>query len=274
MVDRLNYENKVFWQSLAAAFIVHLGVIVAAVWVGTARTAETLKPLAVIDFAIFDPEAGLGGVSDTDEIMEPTMLPALAEVLPTPQEADPDPEPEPVDPISLIESTAEKATEVPMPTPPLEEIKKPDKPKPKAKPKEKPRPAQDYRAGAPDAAGDVLTAGGMAGLGTGGVGSGRGRGNPDLLRAYTAQIQRKLNRYKKYPPEAKSQALAGQVVVNFSVNRQGQVISSRLVRGSGYQALDQEVMALLKRISPLPPIPSGLNRNTLNLSVPVYFSVR
>ncbi|MDR0881417.1 MAG: energy transducer TonB [Candidatus Adiutrix sp.] len=270
MADRTVYEKKIFWRSVLAASFLHFGVLIGLVWAGYAQPPEPLRTLAVVDFANYDPEAGSGGASDNDEVMEPTPLPAQAEILPTPGETEQEPEPE--EPLSLIESKAELAAPLPLPPPP-EKIKPRPADKPKPKPKMKPRPAQAYRPGAADASGEVKTAGGNEGQGAGGVGSGKGRGNPDLLRAYTAQIQRKLNRYKKYPPEARAQSLAGSVTVNFTVSSQGQIISSRLVSGSGHQALDHEAMALLKRVSPLPPIPADLNRSSLNLSVPVYFSV-
>jgi protein TonB len=274
MADRTAYEKKIFWRSVVAASILHFGVLIGLVWTGYAQPPEPLRTLAVVDFANYDPDAGSGGASDNDEILDPTPLPAQAEILPIQGVTEPEEEPEPEDPINIIESTAELAAPLPLPPPP-EEIKKPkpvDKPKPK--PKVKPRPAQAYRPGVADADGEVKTAGGNEGQGSGGTGGGKGHGNPDLLRAYTAQIQRKLNRYKKYPPEARAQALAGSVSVNFTVSSQGQIISARLVRGSGHQALDREAMALLNRVSPLPPIPPDLHRNTINLSVPVHFSVR
>jgi protein TonB len=47
-----------------------------------------------------------------------------------------------------------------------------------------------------------------------------------------------------------------------------------MTASSGQAALDQEAMALLKRCAPFPPIPKGLGLASLELNVPVSFSVR
>jgi protein TonB len=58
-----------------------------------------------------------------------------------------------------------------------------------------------------------------------------------------------------------------------SLDKVGQVTSLRLVESSGSRALDNEVMALLKRLSPVPPIPQELNRQSMSLTIPVVFSL-
>jgi protein TonB len=71
-----------------------------------------------------------------------------------------------------------------------------------------------------------------------------------------------------------SRNLKGIVEVNFTISQDGQVSRARIVRGSGHSSLDDEVIALVKRVSPLPPIPTEINRTTLNLTVPVQFTRR
>ena len=190
---------------------------------------------------------------------------------------------EPSDLPEFVTSTAEEAAPLP-PPPPIEEVReaKPA-PKPRPAPKAAPKPAPEARpqaggvgGGEGGAGGGALPgearAGGGLGSGRGGVGGGTGIGNPNALNAYASKIRAKLNRYKKYPPEAASKRIGGAATVNFTVNRQGEVISSRLARSSGQAMLDEEAMALLRRCSPFPPMPEELPHNTLNLTVPISFS--
>lgn len=78
-----------------------------------------------------------------------------------------------------------------------------------------------------------------------------------------------LNRYKRYPPGALSYGTASIV---FTINRSGQVLSSRLTASSGDHALDDEAVSLPRRASPVPPPPPGVGGATITLTVPVRFN--
>jgi protein TonB len=83
-----------------------------------------------------------------------------------------------------------------------------------------------------------------------------------------------LARYRRYPVQAERARQQGVAYVRFSVNRQGQVLASRLERSSGYAMLDQETLATVRRASPLPPPPAAIPGDPLEVVVPVVFSLR
>ncbi|MDR1084430.1 MAG: TonB family protein [Deltaproteobacteria bacterium] len=249
-------KEGIFSRTMAISGLIHVLVLIMIVTFSLAEPGPSFRPLAVMDFSQYDPEGGSsGGSEELAEVME----------VPPPEPApEPEPEPEPVlEPApEIIESTAEEA---PVFTPPPLEEKPPEK-KPLTR-RTKPKPP------APESAQPGTSEGAGSG-GSGGVGGGAGRGNPDLMAAYKSQISRKLNRYKKYPPEAVAKQLNGVVRVYFRIDAQGQVSAARMTASSGQAALDQEAMALLKRCAPFPPIPKGLGLASLELNVPVSFSVR
>ena len=289
------YERKAFRLAVAAAVGLHLLVILAFLAAGYISSENKYRPLAVMDFAYYDPEGGepgggegvepsagpVPGLGDPRPAGEPAEAAEPIEPVPEPEaEAEPEAEPEPSDLPETVTSTAEEAAPRP---PPVREARPAPKPKPRPAPRAAPKPAPEAEAvagglggGEGGAGGGALPgeakAGGGIGTGRGGVGGGTGLGNPNALNAYAAQIRAKLNRYKKYPPEAAIRRIGGVATVNFTVNRQGEVISFRLARSSGQPMLDQEALALLKRCSPFPPMPEGLPPNTLNLTVPINFN--
>ena len=57
----------------------------------------------------------------------------------------------------------------------------------------------------------------------------------------------------------------------FSIDRQGRVLTSRIVHSSGSDALDDEALALVKRAQPLPPPPAGLADDQLSFVVPIRY---
>lgn len=95
-----------------------------------------------------------------------------------------------------------------------------------------------------------------------------------LPDSYKATLGALLRRGLRYPPSARDRDEEGDVVVAFSVARDGTVRGARVVRSSGISAFDQEALALLARISPAPPLPSGWAAAEAAFVVPVRFQLR
>jgi protein TonB len=80
-----------------------------------------------------------------------------------------------------------------------------------------------------------------------------------------------LDRFKRFPRDAQFRREQGVPWIRFVVDRQGQVISSRLERTSRFRSLDLEAVALPKRAQPLPKPPEDMPGETIELVVPVEF---
>jgi periplasmic protein TonB len=78
-----------------------------------------------------------------------------------------------------------------------------------------------------------------------------------------------LERHKRYPPQGHGKR--GEARLAFSIDRQGHVLTSRIVHSSGSGALDEEALALVKRAEPLPAPPAGLPDNQLSFVVPIRY---
>lgn len=104
---------------------------------------------------------------------------------------------------------------------------------------------------------------------------------PTATAARTASIvswKRKLalhlQRNKRYPTAAQARREHGTARVAFVVDRHGRVIESRLVKGTGSEALDHETLALLRRAEPLPTPPSDVPGTQFAFSVPFRFDLQ
>ena len=99
-------------------------------------------------------------------------------------------------------------------------------------------------------------------------------GAPRITPSWQAGLVRHLQRYKRYPGEAQSRGEEGVVLLAFSVDRNGHLLSRRILRSSGHPDLDEEVMAMIERAQPLPPFPPTMPEQKLDLTVPIRFSLR
>jgi protein TonB len=83
-----------------------------------------------------------------------------------------------------------------------------------------------------------------------------------------------LQRNKRYPAAAQARREHGTAQVSFVVDRHGHVIRSRLVKGTGSEALDHETLALLQRAQPLPTPPADVTGTQFAFSVPFRFDLQ
>ncbi|MDR3154735.1 MAG: energy transducer TonB [Deltaproteobacteria bacterium] len=265
-----NTDQKAFRRALAIAVFFHASILAFMLVAGTADSS--FRTLAVYEYDVYDPLGGEpgGGLDVLAGAEEPPP--------PEPELEEPEPEPEPdPEPVSFVESTSEMADPI-IPPPPPEEPKA-EKPKPKPKPKPQPVAPPAATTGAPaDTVGMPDGApglpGGGPGSGQGGVGGGTGKGTRDAREAYKTKVRRKLERNKKYPPSAMREHLQGIATVRFTINRSGTVTNYSLVKGSGHGILDDEVMALIRRVTPFPEFPAEIPEPTMTLTAPIQFRIR
>jgi protein TonB len=94
------------------------------------------------------------------------------------------------------------------------------------------------------------------------------------IPTWTRQVVTLLERNKRYPPIARDHGEQGIVQLAFSLDRDGHVTASRIMKSSGYEALDKETLELVKRAEPFPPPPAGMAGGSIDLTVPIRFNLR
>jgi protein TonB len=103
----------------------------------------------------------------------------------------------------------------------------------------------------------------------------RQRATPQAeINSWHSKIVALIERHKAYPPAAQARGEKGVAQLTFSIDRQGRVVSSQVVRSSGYAALDQETMATVRRAQPFPRPPADLPGDRFDFTVPVRFNIR
>lgn len=88
---------------------------------------------------------------------------------------------------------------------------------------------------------------------------------------WQSRLMAHLERRKRYPAAARHRGERGIVMVRFSIDERGNVLSVSLARSSGFNDLDNEVLSLVHRASPVPAPPAGANRT---ITAPVRFNVQ
>jgi TonB family protein len=176
-----------------------------------------------------------GMIADRESAEQAAIIPIAQPVLP---ELEPEPEP-----IEAPEPVPEPVPEIP---PPPEEVPLPNKkPEPKKKePVRQPRPAP------------IEASAGQAGQEKRSL---DGEREANLEKLYLAAAARAINSQLSYPRDARQKGLTGRPRVSFRVDQNGRIPAGSIsLRGtSGHEALDQNALSAVAKVT-LPPPPPGL----------------
>jgi protein TonB len=89
---------------------------------------------------------------------------------------------------------------------------------------------------------------------------------------WKAELSRWVNEHKYYPDAAAEQGQQGNVTVEFTVDRNGNVTGLRMLDGSGSPFLDQAWLGLFAN-NTLPPFPPGTQSQTLDIVATMHFEL-
>src|SRR5690606_35983410 len=92
-----------------------------------------------------------------------------------------------------------------------------------------------------------------------------------MVVTWQSRLMAHLERRKRYPYGARSRGETGIVYVQFNIDDTGNVLSQKIARSSGFLELDNEVLSLVRRASPVPKPPLDAPRTII---APVEFIVK
>lgn len=95
-----------------------------------------------------------------------------------------------------------------------------------------------------------------------------------VLRRWQSALVGHIERFKRFPAEARARNERGVARVAFSIDHEGRIVASHIVQSSGFATLDAESIAMLARAQPMPRPPAKLPDSELSFIVPVRFNIR
>jgi protein TonB len=223
----------------------------------------------------------------------PVALPSPpTEIAPGPKqeiaEATPPPPPPAIQPVlPLMPPTPAPRVEVPLPPAPPKPVAKAAPQLPKPKPKVKPKPAKaDPVVQPPKLVPDDKQPPALAttappalpappAKAVAAPSTGASAAPPsNAVPTWQGLLLGRLEQFKRYPRSAQSRHQQGIAYLRFTMDRAGKVVSASIDKSSGFDLLDQETLALIRRAEPLPVPPSEVPGDPIELVVPVQFFLR
>jgi protein TonB len=223
------------WMLAALTILIAHAAIVAAVALWYSRKPVEPNIIPAISVTLAPVEAGSPEIQNQDIAVGPTMQQA---------EETPKEQPKQEQPVEKVEQPPPPQAQAEV-TLPQETPKQIEEPKPQVQP-----PAPETRA--PPKTEHV------------------GQFSQASARAYNALVFGHLQRFKRYP--AAAHGASGTTVLQFKLDRAGEVIASEISKSSGNTVLDREALELLHRASPFPPFPAEKPGPSDSYLAPVAFA--
>lgn len=257
----------VLWASGAVFTVVfHAGI---AVWLLRSEpvvAAADAPPTAVMIELADTPQAAMTEMNE----LTPAMRSVEENVAQHEQKQEEAPKDRPPDP--AVEPAPEPVEEVVKEKPPRQdkvEVSLPPAQPKMEKPRQKPKARKEHAATEAQAA---IRAQAQAQQSSRTAAAQTASGASSLSPAnWQSLLMGHLERHKRYPSGARSRGEGGIAYVRFTIDERGNVLSASLARSAGSAELDQEVVALPHRASPVPAPPVGAKRT---ITAPVRFNTR
>ena len=93
------------------------------------------------------------------------------------------------------------------------------------------------------------------------------------LNDFSNILARHIAKFKLYPKIAQMRGWQGELVLEVKLNGDGALISSKIVKGSGFDVLDNEGLEMVNRASPFPVPPEILKGKSFSILVPIRFKL-
>jgi protein TonB len=93
------------------------------------------------------------------------------------------------------------------------------------------------------------------------------------LDQFSMLFAQHIGKFKKYPEIAQSKGWQGETIMEVKLKGDGTVFSASIRKSSGFRALDDEALEMLKRGVPYPTPPEILKDRTFTIFVPIRFAL-
>jgi periplasmic protein TonB len=92
--------------------------------------------------------------------------------------------------------------------------------------------------------------------------------------SYVTMLKERIQQYWSYPMTAREEYMQGDLLIIFRLERNGNLVNSRIARSSGYQILDNESIRAIEMASPFPPFPETIPVEFLNINASFAYQLK
>ena len=90
---------------------------------------------------------------------------------------------------------------------------------------------------------------------------------------YFQKIQELIEKNKNYPKIAKRLNQSGEIYLNFTIYKNGQIANIKITKSSNFRRLNKAAIEIMSEIEKFDPIPDELDKDIWNITVPIVYKI-
>lgn len=95
----------------------------------------------------------------------------------------------------------------------------------------------------------------------------------DLMKSFLDTVRKKIESKKRYPESAKLAGIEGRSRVKLVILKNGTLENVEIIESSGHKTLDEAALQSVRDAEPFPPIPEGINKEKIEVSLYIVFKM-
>ncbi|MBW1689635.1 MAG: energy transducer TonB [Deltaproteobacteria bacterium] len=96
----------------------------------------------------------------------------------------------------------------------------------------------------------------------------------DTYYPYAKLVKERIQQHWTYPASARDNYIQGDLMIIFRLEKNGNLVNSRIIRSSGYQILDGSSLRAIELASPFPPFPDTIPVQFLNINASFTYQLK
>lgn len=96
----------------------------------------------------------------------------------------------------------------------------------------------------------------------------------NLEAKYLSKLRAVIEKNKVYPSSAKRLNQNGKVYITFTISKNGQITNIKISKSSYFERLDEAALKILADLKNIEPIPSELNKQSWEITVPIVYQIK
>ncbi len=82
-----------------------------------------------------------------------------------------------------------------------------------------------------------------------------------------------ISKHKQYPRIAQMRGWQGEAIIELQLDGNGKLKSKKIIKSSGYEALDKQALEMVDKATPFPSPPEALRGSNFSITVPIPFKL-
>jgi protein TonB len=91
------------------------------------------------------------------------------------------------------------------------------------------------------------------------------------IHDWQAAVLQRVQSFERWPEGVPASVTRAAPIVTLAIDRRGKILAAKVIKSSGYDAIDREASSMFTRVATLPPPPPEIPGETITFQLTIEF---